>query len=271
MSEPAAAQSTIFNIPSTDTVAPKKVYFEFDYVMQLPKPDAYTVPDLYAARRVWCDAACWKWAPTSASRTTQDVDGGNDTIFQPNAKYKFWADDDKGLAAAAGFIAYLPNQRLDKFGLIYGNVSKKIKSGARFTFGGYGAPVIEADDKGGVILGAEVPLGGKVSFVADWFSGKNFFGYFTPGISVALPHSALFNIGYSLGNDSGDRTTETARCSPTTASRSQLVTGRRRVATIRALDPPERRGQDVPGVVDDEVAMFQPGVWAAWAPAADVS
>src|SRR5262245_20402411 len=38
--KPAAAQSTIFNIPSTDTVAKSKGYFEFDYVMQLPKPDA---------------------------------------------------------------------------------------------------------------------------------------------------------------------------------------------------------------------------------------
>ena len=31
--QPAAAQSTIFNIPTTDTVAPKKGYFEFDYLL----------------------------------------------------------------------------------------------------------------------------------------------------------------------------------------------------------------------------------------------
>jgi hypothetical protein len=37
--ETAAAQSTIFNIPTTDTVAKGKVYFEFDYEPQLPKPD----------------------------------------------------------------------------------------------------------------------------------------------------------------------------------------------------------------------------------------
>ena len=38
-----------------------------------------------------------------------------------------------------------------------------------------------------------------MSFVADWFSGKNSIGYFTPGISVTLPHSGLLNIGYSIG------------------------------------------------------------------------
>ena len=56
--------------------------------------------------------------------------------------------------------------------------------------------------RGGVLLGYEQPLSGKVSFVADWFSGKNSIGYFTPGISITLPHSGLFNIGYSIGNDS---------------------------------------------------------------------
>jgi hypothetical protein len=33
---------------------------------------------------------------------------------------------------------------------------------------------------------------------------KNFFGYFTPGVSFTLPHSSLLNIGYSIGNDSYD-------------------------------------------------------------------
>lgn len=199
--QPAAAQSTIFNIPSTDTVAPQKTYFEIDYVMQLPKPDAFQFQTF--TPRVVFGVTPQAEVGVNVGVTHISDGGGNTTYVQPNAKYKFWADDDQGLAASAGFIFYAGNNNADKFGLIYGNVSKKIASGARFTFGGYGAPSIEAEDEAGVILGAEVPLGGKVSFVADWFSGKNFFGYFTPGISVALPHSALFNIGYSLGNDSG--------------------------------------------------------------------
>src|SRR5262245_35570958 len=36
---PAAAQSTIFNIPTTDTVPPQKGYFEFDFLQQAPGPD----------------------------------------------------------------------------------------------------------------------------------------------------------------------------------------------------------------------------------------
>jgi hypothetical protein len=200
--QPAAAQSTIFNIPSTDTVAPSKAYFEFDYVMQLPKPDSdqfqVFTPRLVAGVSPQLEVGI------NVGVTHYSDGGGNVTYFQPDAKYKFWADDDKGLAASAGVVFYVPTKSVyDKFGLIYGNVSKKIKQGSRFTFGAYGAPGLDADTKGGVILGAEVPLTPKVSFVADWFSGKNFFGYFTLGISVTLPHSALFNIGYSIGNDSG--------------------------------------------------------------------
>ena len=39
-----------------------------------------------------------------------------------------------------------------------------------------------------------------MTFVADWFSGKNAFGYVTPGFSFTLPKSSLFNVGYSIGN-----------------------------------------------------------------------
>ena len=51
------------------------------------------------------------------------------------------------------------------------------------------------------MVGYEQPLSGRASFVADWFSGHNGFGYVTPGFSFALPHNGLLNIGYSIGNE----------------------------------------------------------------------
>jgi len=45
--------------------------------------------------------------------------------------------------------------------------------------------------------------------VADWYSGKNYYGYFTPGISITLPKSSLFNAGYSIGNDSWQNSDQT--------------------------------------------------------------
>lgn len=193
----ASAQSTIFNIPSTDTVSPGKGYFEFDYLVQLPAPDSGQF-QIFAPRGI-VGVTSKLEAGVNVAMTHVADDGGTTTYFQPNAKYKFFANDDKGLAATAGIIGYFGNNDADSFGQLYGNFSKKIKSGARFTFGAYAALSCDCDDKGGVILGYEQPLTSKVSFVADFLSGKNFWGYFTPGISAVLPHNGLLNIGYSIG------------------------------------------------------------------------
>lgn len=205
----AAAQSTIFNIPSTDTVAPKKVYFEFDYLAQLPSPDGGGQFQTFVPRVVFGVTPMLEAGANFA--TTHYADGGgNYAYFQPDAKYKFYANDDAGVAATGGVVWYIPMNNTDvsdNFGMFYANVSKKIKSGShgpRLTGGIYGTASYGDDEQVGAILGYEQPLTGKISFVADWFSGKNFFGYFTPGLSITLPHSGLFNIGYSFGNDSYD-------------------------------------------------------------------
>jgi hypothetical protein len=197
--KPAAAQSTIFNIPTTDTVAPKHGYFEFDYLLQVPAPDENQF-QIFVPRIVVGITPQVEAGANYIITKVKDVDDVP-KLFSPNVKYKYYANDDKGVAAAAGIIGYLASNDGDSFGQIYANVSKKIKSGARFTGGVWGSISLGDDNTGGVLLGYEQPLAGNVSFVADWFSGKNFWGYFTPGISVVLPHSGLLNIGYSIGNN----------------------------------------------------------------------
>ena len=203
--KPAAAQSTIFNIPTTDTVAPHKAYFEYDYLPQVPGPDGGGRFQVNTPRIVFGVVPNME---AGANISNTHVSGATLSLFQPDAKYKFYADDAKGLAAAAGFVWYIPMNHRDEvgtFGMVYGNISKKIKDGPRFTFGPYGVVAGEHDfvgTKGGVLLGYEQPVTATVSIVADWYSGKNYYGYFTPGISITLPHSGLLNAGYSIGNDS---------------------------------------------------------------------
>jgi hypothetical protein len=205
---PAAAQSTIFNIPTTDTVAPKKGYFEFDYLAQLPKPDAGQF-QIFMPRLVFGVAPNVEVGVNFANTKIGDG-GGTFSQIQPNIKAKLYNDDDSGVAAAVGVIFYAAmtdRDVSDDFGMVYGLVSKKVKSGMygpRFHGGVYGSFSYFDDNTAGAILGYEQPVSGKVSVVADWFSGENFWGYFTPGISITLPRSGLLNIGYSLGNDSYD-------------------------------------------------------------------
>ena len=206
----AMTQSTIFNIPSTDVVAKGKGYFEFDFLPQMPKTASANRLYLYNPRLV---VGAGGNVEVGVNIPAYHASGYTTAFFQPNIKWRFAANDDKGVAGSAGGILVTPlNNRssLDSYGLVYANVSKKVKSGnygPRFTVGPYG--IVSGGSswygpKGGVILGYEQPVASKASFVADWFSGKNGFGYFTPGMSFTLPANGLLNIGYSLGNDSFD-------------------------------------------------------------------
>ena len=204
----AIAQSTLFNIPSTDAVSAKKVYAEFDFFAQMPTTSGSDRLYVYAPRGIVGVGAGVEAGVNVAMFHTA---GSTQSYIQPNVKWRFAASDEKGLAASGGTILYAPlnnGDTVDTFGLVYGNFSKKVKTGdygPRFTVGPYGVYSGESTwsgPKAGVILGYEQPIHPKVTIVADWFSGKNFFGYFTPGVSFTLPHTSLLNVGYSIGNDS---------------------------------------------------------------------
>jgi len=217
----AMAQSTIFNIPTTDTVSKGKGYFEFDYLAQAPGTDTRThVLNPRLVVGVGSNVEAGVNFLTAHMTHGAHYCGESSTCgyFQPNLKVKYYNNDDAGVAFAAGVLWNTPmNARAgqDSWGLVYTNFSKKVKSGnygPRFHAGPYGVLGANQDDtkgpisftgpRAGVILGYEQPVHAKASIVADWFSGKNGLGYFTPGVSITLPASGLLNVGYALGNNS---------------------------------------------------------------------
>jgi len=200
----AVAQSTLFNVPSTDVVSKKKVYLEFDFLSHFESHDEGGF-QIYAPRAVFGVA---KGIEVGVNVTAVDAFAPDQPVYiSPNIKWQFYNNEKNGVAISAGGLLYTPiahRAGADTYGFIYSVVSKKVKSdyGPRFTGGGYALPglVKGAGTQGGAIVGYEQPLAKKVTFVADWFSGKNAFGYVTPGFSFALPKSSLLNIGYSIGN-----------------------------------------------------------------------
>jgi hypothetical protein len=212
------AQSTIFNIPTTDTVAKGKAYAEFDFLPQIPGTDVSRTY-IYNPRLVVGAPGKIEFGvnfPIVNARGSGF--SATNAYIQPNAKWKFYENEGAGVATAVGALLNAPmNNRdfQDTWGMLYGLISKKVKTGnygPRFHGGFYGVvsanqnadkgPVSFLGPRAGAILGYEQPISQKISFVADWFSGKNNLGYFTPGISITLPANGLLNAGYSLGNDS---------------------------------------------------------------------
>jgi hypothetical protein len=125
----ALAQSTIFNIPTTDTVAQGKVYFEFDFLPQVPKPEGDDRLYIYNPRLV---VGLGPNLEAGINVPSFHVSGATDVFAQPNIKWRFFSDDTDGLAAAGGGILFTPiNHRegVETFGLVYGEFSKKVKTG----------------------------------------------------------------------------------------------------------------------------------------------
>jgi len=198
------AQSTLFNIPSTDVVAKKKTYMEFDFISH------------FEAHK---DGGFQGYVPRVVFGVGKHVEVGTNVAFvdtltpdqpvelQPNIKYQFYSNEKNGVAAAAGGILYTPISHragVDTFGLLYSTVSKKFQGnyGPRLTGGAYGL-VGRANgngNEGGAIAGYEQPLQKRVSFVMDWLSGKNRFGYVTPGFAITVSKTSALYAGYSIGN-----------------------------------------------------------------------
>ena len=199
------AQSTLFNIPSTDVVAKKKVYLEFDFLSHFEdhKDGGFQG---YIPRAV---VGLGKRTEVGLNAAFLDTYAPDQPVeLQPNVKYQLYQNEGKGITIATGGILYLPvSHRVgtDTFGMIYTVVSKQVKAshGPRVTGGAYGlvGRATGTGNSGGAIVGYEQPLApGKISFVADWFSGKNRFGYVTPGLSISVSKTSSLYAGYSVGN-----------------------------------------------------------------------
>jgi len=203
-SQAAVAQSTIFNIPSTDVVAKNKVYLEFDFLSHFESHEDGGF-QVYVPRAV---VGVGKGVELGINVSVVDAFAPDQPVYvSPNLKWQFYANEENGTAVSAGGLLYTPianRAGADTFGFLYSVASKKVKGsyGPRLTGGAYALPGLRdgLGTQAGAIVGYEQPLASKVTFVTDWFSGKNAFGYVTPGISITLPKSSLFNIGYSIGN-----------------------------------------------------------------------
>jgi hypothetical protein len=200
-----AAQSTILNTPSTDVVATKKVYVEMDFITNYAWERGDTKFANYSPRAV-IGAGRNIEAGVNVS-FTQVPGGGAPVELQPNAKWQFYRNEGKGLAAAAGCIWYVPithRAGTDTLGQCYSVASKKVSGnlGPRFTGGGYvlvGASSAERT-KAGAIVAYEQPFSKRTGFLLDWLSGNNRFGSVSPGFYIITPHNGSLSAGYTIAN-----------------------------------------------------------------------
>jgi hypothetical protein len=206
----ALAQSTIMNAPSTDVVAAKKVYLEMDFITNYAWARGDERFANYLPRAV---VGVGHNVEVGVNVSYTRVPGGDAPIeIQPNAKWQFYNNEGKGLAAAAGCMFFVPithRAGTDTFAQCYSVASKRFSGnyGPKFSGGGYrliGAGAGE-ETKTGVLAGYEQPLTQRVSFIVDWASGNNRFGYISPSLNLSTPRNGNLSGGYAIANQGRGR------------------------------------------------------------------
>lgn len=198
------AQSTVMSVPSTDVVSAKHVYLEMDFITD------------YAWKK---DDSFQNYIPRAVVGVGKNVEAGVNISFthqagvdhsvevQPNVKWQFYNNEEKGIAAAVGCIWYVPVTRRagsDTFGQCYSTFSKQLSGnyGPRLTGGAYVLVQsgVDQESKVGAIAAYQQPLSRKAGFAVDWFSGNNRFGYVNPAFYFNLPRAGSLSAGYAIAN-----------------------------------------------------------------------
>lgn len=198
-----AAQSSIFNVPSTDVMPAHALYVESDYLAHPASYDQggfqFFGPSVIYGLRKNVEIGLNAYLTRSGDPAAAEL--------QPNVKWQVYHNETKGVAAAVGGILFVPLTRSPSAhvkSMVYATVSKQIKKefGPRLTAGAYtfAGPMAAGETRRGVLLGFEQPLHRKLMFVADWYSGHNAYGYAAAGLGLSLPRKNALYAGYSFGN-----------------------------------------------------------------------
>jgi len=198
-----SAQSTVFNIPSTDIQTARRFYVEADFMAHFSSHETGGY-QLYGPRVVY---GLSKRAEVGVNAFFVHTTPAEPIEIQPNFKFRFYENEEKGVAAAAGVLASVPLTRRSSSNtsaMVYGVASKSIKGsyGPRFTAGGYRliGSFAPGTRRQGLLVGYEQRITSKLTFVADWSSGNNDYGYVVAGVGLALSRKSLLYVGYNIGN-----------------------------------------------------------------------
>ena len=194
------AQQTIFNVPTTDVLEKGKVYAELD--ASLKPTDGSDVPKFssFVPRLV---IGAGNNVEFGLNLTGNIQPGPDSTTLVPTIKWKPFQSE-RGWAMVLGNNFFIPvrNRAYNAGNYVYAEMSKTFKTGTRITFGGYDFTrnVVAPANRAGGQFGFEQPLNKKVTFAADWFTGKHSAGYFTSGIVFKAGAKVTGYAGYSISN-----------------------------------------------------------------------
>lgn len=200
------AQQTIFNVPSTDIMDKGKVYVELDAAFKTNDDDDVKKFSSFVPRFV---VGAGGKVEIGLNVTGNIQPGADSTTLVPTVKWKVYDGKDNGWAVVVGNSLFVPvrNKSYNVGNYSYTAFSKTINK-TRLTAGGYHFTdnvVAPNAQRAGGQFGFEQTINSKLTFTADWITGKHASGYFTPGF-IYKPHPKVTSyFSYSIGNTNVSR------------------------------------------------------------------
>jgi hypothetical protein len=195
LAAPALGQQTIFNVPSADVLDRGKTYLELDALWRPWDPDFA----VFSARGVYGFGSNIEAGVNFTGFVTP---GRSVPIATPNIKWQPWHNDKLAFTTGVFGLFYLRGSEDGNPAVLwYGEASYKLPTNTRLTAGGYWASsgYAASDPQAGALLAFEQKVNDHLNIIADWISGENGLGYFTPGVSVPLGAWTIY-AGYSIKN-----------------------------------------------------------------------
>lgn len=195
------AQQTIFNVPTTDVLEKGKVYVELDAAFKTNEQEYLRRFTSFTPRIV---VGVGGKTEIGLNMIGNVQPGADSTTLVPTVKWKFYENEKSKIGLIAGTNFYIPiRNRAYKFGSYsYVSGSQTIRN-TRLTIGGFvaGKNVFAPKAvRGGGQFGIEQTVNSKLTFAADWLTGRHANGYFTSGV-IYKPHPQMTTyFSYSIGN-----------------------------------------------------------------------
>ena len=190
------AQQTVFNVPSGDVLDRGKVYGELDIAYQHSTDIAAFTP------RIVIGAGHGIEVGVNINGISAGVDP--QTTLTPTMKWKAYDGHKNGWAFLLGDEVFVPiqNRTYNVGNYAYAEITKSVTSSTRATFGAYWFTpnVVASGSKTGGQFAIEQTLSKRVAVAADWYTGNQALGYFTPGVIVKVTSHLSWYGSYQIGN-----------------------------------------------------------------------
>ena len=195
------AQQTIFNVPTADVLDRGKVYVELDASFKTNDQDALRKFSSFVPRVVGGTGGN---VEIGLNITGNINPGADSTTLVPTIKYRFYQNKKKDVTLFAGANFYIPvrNGGYKIGSYSYLAVAKTINK-TRLTAGGFVFSknvVAPKAVRGGGQFAIEQTINDKLTLAADWLTGRQANGYFSPGLIYKLHPKVTAYLSYSLGN-----------------------------------------------------------------------